>query len=120
MFSLCGIVALTGVVINDSIVLIDFINRQMKAGHPLKEAVLEAVQHRFRPVLLTSLTTIAGLLPLLLETSFQAQLLKPMATSITGGLMTGTVLILYLVPGFYTIYGNTVAWFRSAAESEVA
>ena len=120
LFSLCGIVALTGVVINDSIVLIDFINRQMKAGHPLKEAVLEAVQHRFRPVLLTSLTTIAGLLPLLLETSFQAQLLKPMATSITGGLMTGTVLILYLVPGFYTIYGNTVAWFRSAAESEVA
>jgi multidrug efflux pump subunit AcrB len=113
LFSLCGIVALTGVVINDSIVLIDFINRQSKEGMPLKEAILEAVQHRFRPVLLTSLTTIAGLLPLLLETSFQAQLLKPMATSITFGLMSGTVLILYLVPGFYIIYGNCQAWLHS-------
>ena len=120
LFSLCGIVALTGVVINDSIVLIDFVNRQMKEGKPLKESVLEAVQHRFRPVLLTSLTTIAGLLPLLLETSFQAQLLKPMATSITFGLMTGTVLILYLVPGFYTIYGNCSAWFQSGRVDHAA
>ncbi|MDP7205503.1 MAG: efflux RND transporter permease subunit, partial [Pirellulaceae bacterium] len=67
LMSMCGIVALTGVVINDSIVLVDFINRRVRTGIPLKQALIDAGRHRFRPVLLTSLTTVAGLFPLLLE-----------------------------------------------------
>jgi HAE1 family hydrophobic/amphiphilic exporter-1 len=108
LMSMCGIVALTGVVINDSIVLVDFINRRVRAGQPLKAALMDGGRYRFRPVLLTSMTTVAGLFPLLLETSFQAQLLKPMATALTFGLLLGTVLILFLVPMFYMIYSN---WF---------
>ena len=111
LMSMCGIVALTGVVINDSIVLVDFINRRVRAGIPLKQSLIDAGRHRFRPVLLTSLTTVAGLFPLLLESSFQAQLLKPMATAITFGLIMGTFLILFLIPTFYMIYGN---WFGVA------
>jgi multidrug efflux pump subunit AcrB len=108
LMSMCGIVALTGVVINDSIVLVDFINRRVRAGQPLKEALMDGGRHRFRPVLLTSMTTVAGLFPLLLESSFQAQLLKPMATALTFGLLLGTLLILFLVPTFYMIYSS---WF---------
>ncbi len=106
LFSVFGLVALTGVVVNDSIVLIDFINHRVKAGSPLRIALLEAGQRRLRPVLLTSLTTIAGLLPLLVETSFQAQILIPMAVSLVYGLMLATVLVLFLVPTFYSVYGR--------------
>ena len=81
-FSMFGLVALTGIVVNDSIVLVDFINQRVKDGLPLKEALVEAGTRRFRPVLLTTITTVGGLLPLLIETSLQAQLLIPMATSI--------------------------------------
>ena len=80
LFSMFGLVALSGVVVNDSIVLIDFINHRVRAGHPLRESLRDAGCLRFRPVLLTSVTTIGGLMPLLLETSFQAQFLVPMAT----------------------------------------
>jgi hydrophobic/amphiphilic exporter-1 (mainly G- bacteria), HAE1 family len=104
LFSFFGIVALTGVVVNDSIVLIDFINHRVREGMPLQEALLDAGQRRFRPVMLTSITTIAGLMPILLETSFQAQLLIPMATSLCFGLMLATVLVLLLVPTFYLIH----------------
>ena len=106
LFSMLGLVALTGVVVNDSIVLVDFINARTRAGVALDEAVIEAGQRRFRPVLLTSLTTVAGLLPILMETSFQAQLVIPMATSLCFGLMLSTVLVLVLVPTFYTVYGR--------------
>ncbi|MEQ9409130.1 MAG: efflux RND transporter permease subunit [Fuerstiella sp.] len=105
LFSMLGLVALTGVVVNDSIVLVDFINARVRAGVPLKEAVIEAGQRRFRPVLLTSLTTVAGLLPILTEKSFQAQLVIPMATSLCFGLMLSTLLVLVLVPTFYAVYG---------------
>ena len=74
---------------------------------PLQQAVLEAGARRFRPVMLTSLTTIAGLAPILTETSFQAQLVIPMAASLCFGLMTSTVLVLVLVPTFYLIYART-------------
>lgn len=104
LFSFFGLVALTGVVVNDSIVLIDFINRQVRKGKPIREALLESGQRRFRPVMLTSATTIAGLLPILIESSFQAQLLIPMATSLSFGLLVATGLVLLLVPTFYRIY----------------
>jgi multidrug efflux pump subunit AcrB len=101
-----GLVALTGVVVNDSIVLVDFINSAVRSGVPLQQAVIEAGQRRFRPVMLTSLTTIAGLSPILSETSFQAQLVIPMAASLCFGLMTSTVLVLVLVPTFYLLYAR--------------
>lgn len=103
MFSLFGLVALTGVVVNDSIVLIDFINQRMADGMPLQDAVIDAGRRRFRPVLLTSVTTVAGLTPILMETSLQAQFLIPMATSLSFGIMMSTVLVLILVPSFYCI-----------------
>jgi len=112
LFSLFGLVALTGVVVNDSIVLIDFINHRLRDGMPLAKALVDAGRRRFRPVLLTSLTTIAGLLPILLETSFQAQLLIPMATSLCFGLMVSTLLVLLLVPTMYLIYAQAVGLDR--------
>lgn len=106
LFSMLGLVALTGVVVNDSIVLVDFINARVRKGVPLEDAVRESGQRRFRPVLLTSLTTVVGLLPILTEKSFQAQLLIPMATSLCFGLMLSTLLVLVLVPTFYLVYGR--------------
>jgi multidrug efflux pump subunit AcrB len=104
LFSMFGLVALAGVVVNDSIVLIDFINARLKAGLSPEEALLESGRRRFRPIVLTSLTTIAGLAPLLTEKSFQAQLLIPMAASLAFGLMLATVLVLILIPVFYSLY----------------
>ncbi len=109
IFSMFGMVALSGVVINDSIVLIDFINHRVRDGIPVKDALLDAGRQRFRPVLLTTITTVAGLLPLLTETSMQAQVLIPMATSLCFGLMFSTVLILLLVPTFYMIHAKVTA-----------
>lgn len=106
LFSMLGLVALTGVVVNDSIVLVDFINSRVRAGSPLKQAAIEAGTRRFRPVLLTSLTTVAGLFPILTEKSFQAQLVIPMATSLCFGLLFATFLVLLLVPTFYSIYAR--------------
>jgi multidrug efflux pump subunit AcrB len=106
MFSLFGLVALTGVVVNDSIVLIDFINHRLEDGLPLRAALLDAGRRRLRPVFLTSVTTIAGLFPLLIEQSFQAQILIPMAVSLCFGLMITTFLVLLLVPTFYFAYAR--------------
>lgn len=104
LFSMFGLVALSGVVINDSIVLIDFINTRVRAGVPFRDALLESGERRFRPIMLTSMTTIAGLIPLMMERSFQAQLLIPMAASLAFGLMLATFLVLLLVPTFYSLY----------------
>ncbi len=118
LFSLFGLVALTGVVVNDSIVLVDFINRRIQDGLPLKEALLDAGQRRFRPVMLTSITTVAGLAPMLAETSFQAQILIPMAVSLCFGLLLATVLVLYLVPVFYLVYHKAVTWFDNLMQHD--
>lgn len=101
--SLFGIVALSGIVVNDSLILIDFINRAVRWGLDVETAVIESGKARFRPVLLTSITTIAGLLPILLERSFQAQFLIPMAISICFGLLAATALTLLYVPALYLI-----------------
>ncbi|MDY6855664.1 MAG: efflux RND transporter permease subunit [Thermodesulfobacteriota bacterium] len=103
LISLFGMVAVTGIVVNDSLILIDFINRAVMEGSPLEEAVETSGKARFRPVILTSVTTIAALLPLMLERSFQAQFLIPMAISITFGLLVATFLTLLLVPALYLI-----------------
>lgn len=103
MISLFGIVALSGIVVNDALILIDFINKAIRRGVEVDAAVIESGKNRFRPVLLTSVTTIAGLLPLLLERSFQAQFLIPMAVSISFGLFAATLLTLLFVPALYLI-----------------
>ncbi len=103
LFSIYGLVALSGIVVNDSIVLIDFINRRIADGLSLEEALVDAGRRRCRPVLLTSITTIGGMLPILLETSRQAQVLIPMATSLSFGLIFATALVLILAPVFYML-----------------
>jgi multidrug efflux pump subunit AcrB len=108
IFSVFGLVSLTGVVVNDSIVLVDFINRRIRRGVPLRKGLLEAGRRRFRPVLLTSVTTVAGLTPLLLERSFQAQVLIPMAASLSFGLMASTAVVLLLVPTLYSVYARGI------------
>jgi multidrug efflux pump subunit AcrB len=98
-----GIVALTGVVVNDSLVMVDFVNREVAGGKPLKDAIRTAGVARFRPILLTSITTFAGLTPLLLERSMQAQFLIPMAISLAFGVIFATSITLILVPSSYHI-----------------
>ena len=99
-----GAIALTGIAVNDSLVLIDTINRLIrKENMPLNDALVAAGKRRLRPILLTSVTTICGMTPILLDTSFQAQFLKPMVVSITAGLASSTLLILLLVPAAYAV-----------------
>jgi multidrug efflux pump subunit AcrB len=93
-----GLMALTGVVVNDSLVLVDYINQQHRAGEKLYDAVRRAGIARFRPVMLTSLTTFFGLAPLLMERSSAAQFLIPMAISLGFGILFATVITLILVP----------------------
>ena len=101
LLSMFGMVALIGVLVNDSLVMVDFINRTHRAGTPLEEAVRQAGAARFRPILLTSLTTFAGLTPLLLETSLQAKFLIPMAISLGFGVLFATFVTLMLIPTIY-------------------
>lgn len=103
MMSLFGILALSGVVVNDSLILIDFINRRRREGMQMLVAVREAGMRRFRPILLTSLTTFFGLLPMIFETSTQARFLVPMAISLGFGIMFATAIILILIPCLYAI-----------------
>ncbi len=118
VMSVFGIVALAGVVVNDSLVLVDFINRTVRAGTPVQRAIREAGEKRFRPIVLTSLTTFAGLTPLLLERSLQAQFLIPMAISLAFGILFATGIILVLVPVGYSILEDVKAVARQAFGGE--
>ena len=109
LLSLFGLFALSGIVVNDSIILVVFYNELRNKGMQIHEALEEAACQRLRAVMLTSLTTIAGLIPLMFETSLQAQFLIPMAVSITFGLGIATMLVLILVPTLLGIYENTAA-----------
>ena len=101
--SLCGVIALSGVVVNDNLVLVDTVNRRRREGLPLHEALRSAGASRLRPILLTSLTTFAGLTPLLLERSLQAKFMVPMAVSLGFGVLFATFISLILVPVTYRI-----------------
>jgi len=101
MMSMFGVVALSGVVVNASLVLVHYINQRRAEGIELVEAVKDAGEARFRPIALTSITTFAGLTPLLLEGSVSAQFLVPMAVSLAFGVVFGSVISLFLVPGAY-------------------
>ena len=103
MMSMMGLVALSGVVVNDSLIMVDFINRRRRSQDDIYSAVREAGAERFRPILLTSLTTFAGLAPLMLERSMAASFLIPMAVSLAFGVVFATFITLILVPTSYLI-----------------
>lgn len=103
MLSIMGMLGLTGIVVNDSLVLVDYINKKRAEGMHLMDAVLTAGETRFRPVILTSLTTFAGLLPLMLNQSTQAQTLIPMAVSLGFGILFATVITLVITPVNYLV-----------------
>ena len=103
IMSMCGIVALSGVVVNDSLVLVDYVNRHRIRGKSIVDAAWEAGAARFRPIVLTSLTTFAGLSPMLFETDLQAKFLIPMAISLGFGILFATFITLILVPCVYLL-----------------
>lgn len=103
ILSVVGMVALTGVVVNDGLVLVDAINRRRREGEAMGIAVREAAVSRFRPILLTSLTTFAGLTPILLERSMQARFLIPLAISLAFGVVFATVVTLFILPSLYLV-----------------
>jgi len=111
MPSLVGLATLTGIVVNDSILLVSFIKEQHAGGMAMIEAVQLAARDRFRAVILTSITTIVGLLPLLLETSTQAQFLIPLVASLAFGLLTATVLSLFLIPALFVMF-DELGWLE--------
>ncbi len=103
VISIFGMVALTGVVVNDSLVLIDFANVRIRSGANPYTAVRQAAIQRFRPILLTTLTTFAGLVPMMFETSKEAVMMVPMAISLGFGVLFATFITLIIVPSFYLI-----------------
>ena len=108
VLSMFGVVALCGVVVNDSLVLIDFANRKERTGMSRRDAVHEAGIHRFRPIILTTLTTFGGLSPMIFETSRQARFLIPMALSLGYGILFATLITLILVPSLYLIIEDLI------------
>ncbi len=110
MMSMMGVIALSGVVVNDSLILVDYINRTVREGQDILSAVLEAGSRRFRAIMLTSLTTFFGLAPMLLERSAQAQAIVPMAISLAFGIVFATLITLLLVPCLYMILDDLAKW----------
>ena len=110
MMSVMGVIALSGVVVNDSLILVDYINKAVASGTTLYDAILEAGSRRFRAIMLTSLTTFFGLVPMLLETSAQAQQIVPMAVSLAFGIVFATVITLLLVPCLTMMLGDLERW----------
>jgi len=103
MPSIMGFVSLAGIVVNDSILLVQYIRHHVEEGDSVHDAVVKASSERFRAVFITSVTTAAGLLPLLLETSLQAQILQPLVISVVFGIFASTTLVLFMVPTFYAV-----------------
>jgi multidrug efflux pump subunit AcrB len=112
MFSLFGLIALSGVVVNDSLIMVDFVNKARAEGVPLKQAVIESGTQRFRAIILTSFTTAAGLMPIMFETSVQAQWIMPMAISLSFGIIFATFITLFLIPSLYMLQLDGFARFR--------
>jgi multidrug efflux pump subunit AcrB len=112
MFSMFGLIALAGVVVNDSLIMVDFINKARIEGMPIREAVLQSGTARFRAIVLTSFTTAAGLMPILFETSSQAQFVIPTAVSISFGIVFATVITLFLIPSLYMLQEDGFAAIR--------
>jgi multidrug efflux pump subunit AcrB len=112
LLSLFGIIGLSGVVVNDSLVMIDFINEERRTGTPACQAIIEGAKGRFRPIMLTSLTTFLGVAPLVFERSLQAQFLIPMAASLAFGILFATAILMLLVPALATVQVNFEVWWE--------
>ena len=117
--SLLGFFALAGVVVNDSLILVHFVNRRVAEGIPPVQAAVESGAARFRPILLTSLTTFFGLVPIVLERSMQAQIVIPMAVSLAFGIVFATAITLVLIPCLYSIQANIHEFFMGSRERRV-
>ncbi|WP_394172609.1 efflux RND transporter permease subunit [Thalassotalea litorea] len=120
MMSMFGFIALSGVVVNDSLILVDFINKAKDQGIRLFDVVVSAGMQRFRAILLTSLTTFFGVLPIYMETSLQAQFIIPMAISLGFGILFATVITLFLIPALYLIKEDitNIRWFKRAPRGD--
>ncbi len=118
MLSVIGIIALSGIIINDSIVLVDQVNRNLKSGQKVYDAVYNAGLSRLRPILLTTFTTSLGLAPLILEKSRQAQFLIPMAVSVAYGLIFGTFILLLILPASFLVFSSLRVRFNSLFKRE--
>jgi HAE1 family hydrophobic/amphiphilic exporter-1 len=116
-------VGLLGMVVNDSIVLIDFVNRERESGSDLESAVRIASAHRFRPILLTTVTTIAGLLPMAIGLSGGSKVFGPFAAAIVFGLAVASALTLFVVPALYLTLEDLQRWIsrqrRSSAKADL-
>ena len=112
--SFMGIFGLSGVVVNDSLVMIDFIDQKLREGAPPRTAIMEGAKGRFRPIMLTSLTTFLGFTPLILERAIQAQFLIPFAASLGFGILFTTAILMMLVPALCTIHLRVISRARSA------
>ena len=112
VLSICGIIALSGVVVNDSLIMVDFVNRARQEGLSLAKAAISAGTQRFRAIILTSLTTFMGLMPIVFERSLQAQIVIPMAISLAFGILFATVITLLLVPALYLILDDIKNVFK--------
>jgi multidrug efflux pump subunit AcrB len=117
ILSLIALVGLAGIVVNDSIILVTTIDERIRGGEHFKDAVINGTCDRLRAVILTSLTTIGGLTPLLFERSFQAQFLVPMAITLVFGLMVTTFLVLLIIPSMIAVQGDIGQWLRRRREA---
>ncbi|MCP4710561.1 MAG: efflux RND transporter permease subunit [Planctomycetes bacterium] len=115
LLSMFGFVALTGVVVNDSLIMVDLINRTRESGAGLEQVVKDSATRRFRPIMLTTLTTFFGLMPMILEKSMQARFLIPMAVSLAYGVVFATGITLVLVPSLYVILEDVKGVFRRSS-----
>ena len=120
VLSICGIIALAGVVVNDSLIMVDFVNRARREGRSLMESVHLAGTERFRAIILTSLTTFMGLMPIVFERSLQAQIVIPMAISLAFGILFATVITLLLVPSLYLILDDIKNIFAGKSNRHTA
>jgi multidrug efflux pump subunit AcrB len=113
IISMMGIIALGGVVVNDSLIMIDYANTKRREGHNAVEAICQAGIRRFRPILLTTLTTFGGLAPMIFETSRQARFMIPMAISLGFGILFATAIMLVLIPCLYLIVEDVLKMFTA-------
>jgi multidrug efflux pump subunit AcrB len=120
VLSICGIIALAGVVVNDSLIMVDFVNRARAEGRSLIDSVLKSGSERFRAIILTSLTTFMGLMPIVFERSLQAQVVIPMAISLAFGILFATVITLLLIPALYMILDDFKQLFKRRKEVDLS
>jgi multidrug efflux pump subunit AcrB len=116
LLSLFGIIGLSGVVVNDALIMIDFINERRASGMDPSEAIVDGAKSRFRPIILTSMTTFLGVAPLVFEQSVQAQFLVPMAAALGFGILFATGVLMLVVPALTAIQIQVVTWLKGGGE----